>query len=58
MHVDAAAKADLEKAKQEFIAKGIVYYCISYMLSCTLTHTPKKKLSILKNPNMHNFTQN
>jgi hypothetical protein len=28
------------------------------MLSCTLTHTPKKKLSILKNPNMHNFTQN
>ena len=58
MHVDAAAKADLEKAKQEFIAKGIVYHFFSYMLSCTLAHTPKKKLSILKNPNMHNFTQN
>ena len=26
MHVDAAAKADLEKMKQESIAKGVVYH--------------------------------
>jgi hypothetical protein len=30
MHVDAAAKADLEKMKQESIAKGVVYYVLCY----------------------------
>jgi hypothetical protein len=39
MHVDAAAKADLEKVKQESVAKGVVYYNMLIIRNSTSLHT-------------------
>ena len=39
MHVDAAAKADLEMLKQESIAKGMVYYNMLIIRKSTSLHT-------------------
>jgi hypothetical protein len=38
MHVDAAAKADLEKMKQESVAKGVVFYNMLIVRESTSLH--------------------